>query len=530
MLKRKSWIDTVQLLRAGQLKEIMLEATSLARPGNISQAALAQRAAQAAPAPQAAPDPRLAMPSPGAQAPQSAAQAPPAQQQPAWAKWGAVPGKTELHSAEPSLASRTRPDLAQPAERYSSFHKAYHDPAANNKSLARLVSSSNVNLVYHGELDNGHKYIAKPVSGMWHALQKRGAIGQESLDSYTRDQPNMANRHDATYELMSAMGAHHMVTPGAQSTMHQRHQFGGPDPDPNANEFQRREVASGVAGEPAHVNEFMPGLETVGRSSQGELDKVDSDHRLHGMVAHLLFGNQDGHHENVMIHQSGHPVLIDHDMALDSVNARGNMRKYGTHSVKSVFTPGGVLDYQAKLPKDSNGKMIPVGTNYPPRMKEVLDRVADGYYTNGPGKLNLSPGDARDLQNHARDLLTHGLEGTLDRRIDHYAPQRHAQVNAQVRKDARLAAAAAPGPVAARARAVAQRPAAQAAAAPAAGERPLRQRKKPEPRKRPAAQAKAPSHHGSVQRALDDIRVKPDNSVQKALKGIRFSAPGGEKK
>jgi hypothetical protein len=331
------------------------------------------------------------------------------------------------------LASRARPDLPSAAERHVGFENSYHDPGAINKGLSNHKGSSNV--VFHGELANGEKYVAKPHEGIAHKprfdpdADENGQPGQPlddaSFQALKADAPDNAKRHDATYSIMSAMGAHHMVTPGMQTNMHGRHQFSGQDPDEGDSDSKRLTMASHHAGGLAHVQQFVNDAQTVKGSSKEELDNVDAEHRLHGVVAHLLFGNGDGHGENVMIHKSGHPVLIDHDITLGSAQARGYKEHYGKPVLRSVFAPGGKLDYQAKLPKDETGQVVPVGTNLPPRMKETLQRIADGYYSpTGEGNLGLSDDDHTELKRNAMSLLLYGVEGTLAGRHDYDAEER----------------------------------------------------------------------------------------------------------
>lgn len=335
--------------------------------------------------------------------------------------WEPYPRNQELPSNEPSLASRTRPDLPDPSTRREQFINAYSDPSAVNQSLDRKNSGS-LNVVFHGQIANGQGYIAKPHEGIGHRERfnpnEAERMNDQTFQDLKKEAPDNANRHDATYELMSAMGAQHMVTPGMQANMHLRHQFKGEDPSETDTDEKRLTMASHHAGGPAHVQEFVSDAKPLNQSSPEELNNVDAEHRLHGMVSHLLFGNGDGHSGNVMLHQSGHPVLIDHDITLGSSQGQRYKEYFGKDAIRSVFAPGAQLDYQTKLPKDEQGKAIPVGTNYPPRMKEVLQRVAEGYYDSGPGALNLSSADKAALKKNARELLSHGLEGTLERRHD----------------------------------------------------------------------------------------------------------------
>jgi len=136
------------------------------------------------------------------------------------------------------------------------------------------------------------------------------------------------------------------------------------------------------------------------------LTKVDDEHRLHGMIAHALFGNRDGHRDNVLIHESGHPVLIDHDLSLSSHYSRSYDESKGGKSLKSVFAPGGLLDYRVNRSED-------VGMNYPPRMKKTLEWLASGGHSKGKDAMDLSKDDARELQDNAKSLLANGLEGHL---------------------------------------------------------------------------------------------------------------------
>lgn len=416
----RSWIDTKTLLATGLGKLFSEAATdrTAVLPAQVPspQQPIAPAVdpgqgarSEAPPAPGGSPVPMQA-------AAQVAAQPPP---QPP--KFSAIPRMAEIPHDEPSLASRARPDLPAADVRHKNFVSSYTDPKATNKTLRRHGKGS-LNVVFHGQLANGGGYIAKPHEGIGHR-DRFHPDEQSRLDDATFNQlkgeaPENARRHNATYDLMSAMGAHHMVVPGMQANMHQRHQFKGADPDEFDSDEKRLTMASHHAGGLAHVQEFMPDAKPVSQSSPEELAKVDHEHRLHGMVSHLLFGNGDGNTGNVMIHKSGHPVLIDHDITLGSSQAQAYKQHFGKDAIRSVFAPGGPLDYQAQLPKDSSGQVIPVGTNYPPRMKEVLQRAAEGHYDQGPGALDLSPADRAALKMNARQLLSHGLEGTLERRHD----------------------------------------------------------------------------------------------------------------
>lgn len=409
MAGRKSWADAGDLVKPGSLNKLfsaMLaeddKTAVLPVPGNVSPS----------------PDKTAVLPAAQAQAPVAPAAPGPSPMR----AWPAIPKHGEVEHREPSLASRTRPDLPSAAERHSSFSNSYHDPSAVSKKLDRHKGSTNI--VFHGELGNGDRYVVKPHEGIAHSPRFSPAKDELPLDDKTfqamKDEaPDNARRHDATYSIMAAMGAHHMVAPGMQTNVHGRHQFSGPDPGEGDDEGTRLTMASHHAGGLAHVQQFIGDTRTAKASSKASRDGVDAEHRLHGVVAHLLFGNGDGHGQNVLIHKSGHPVLIDHDITLASSQARGYKEHFGKPVVRSVFAPGGYLDYQAKLPKDETGQVVPVGTNFPPRMKETLQRIADGHYSSsGEGNLGLSDADHSELKKNAMSLLLYGVEGTLASRHD----------------------------------------------------------------------------------------------------------------
>ena len=403
MSARKSWLNPSDLLKPGRLAALMprwiSEDDKTQVLGRVGQGVSADVPV--------APDdgaPRTPVGQPAA----------PAAPRAISPQWQPIHKHGEIEHDEPSLASRTRPDLAPADARHQAFSNAYHEKNALNKTLRHKIGS--LNAVFHGEMQSGQQYLAKPHEGI--GARDLNKLDPHTLQSLKAEAPDFGRRHDATYTLMSHMGAHHMVVPGMTTNMHGRHQFKGPDPDAEDSPGKRLTMAATHAGGLAHVQEFVPGARNVNHATPEQLAAVDPEHRLHGMVSHLLFGAQDGHGSNVMIHPAGHPVMIDHDLTLGTPQAAATKAKYGKDSFMSVFSPGSPLDYQANLPKDEKGQVIPVGTNFPPRMKETLQRAAEGYYGNGPGSLGLSPEDHAELQKNARQLLSYGVEGTLERKHD----------------------------------------------------------------------------------------------------------------
>jgi len=210
------------------------------------------------------------------------------------------------------------------------------------------------------------------------------------------------------YDWLSSIGAHHMSMPAFAANFPSHDKLPGrvPAPDDSDSEDKRKTMARSYAGAKAHVIEWAKGSKRVSHAAPEELAKVDDHHRLLGMVTHLLFSNSDGHAGNVLIDKSGHPVMIDHDVILNSTqNQIWRNLKMGRRMVRSVFAPGEVLAYNA------NGKTW--GNNFPPEVTAVLSEIAQGGWAKRHG---LSRGDEAELQQNANDLLTHGVEKTLDQR------------------------------------------------------------------------------------------------------------------
>jgi len=323
---------------------------------------------------------------------------------------------------EPSLAEKTRQDLSAGHERHGTFHEGYHKDEQGVRSIRHLRGRSS-NRVFHGQMHGGASFISKP---------------HESA-SEDHEPEHWGRRHEATYALASAMGAHHMVLPGFESKFHDDDQIDQaerhiphPDEDDLAHEGEVNKDGRLVvppkrftmprfhAGKKTHVVQHEPNHVTVGDATDEQLAGVDHEHRLHGMIMHLLQSNGDGHEDNVMIHGSGHPILIDHDLSFASEHTRGGRQKHGKTVIRSVFSPGGKLDFTANAPKGDDGKPLPIGTEFPERIMKTLKWLAlDGHSQKGKHNMGLSKEDAKELATNAQELLKHGLEGVLERRHLH---------------------------------------------------------------------------------------------------------------
>lgn len=341
-------------------------------------------------------------------------------------KFPLIPKYGEIPHEEPSLAARTHPELPSPDKRLEELKRHYLNPEAKNKSLRKL-SSDSLNATFLGNIGNaegregGYRYIVKPHEG---AIA--GDIddlidhphGQNTIDAYRREAQISPRRHDAIYQLMSAMGAHHMAVPGIAANMHGLHQFTGtaPNEDDKLSTKLRNPVYH--AGSPSHVQEFIDDSTTLRHATKEQLNSVDLEHRIHGIVGHLLSGSQDAHRKNILIHPKGYPVIIDHDYTFDTVHQHADPEGEDRESFMSEFAPGGKLNYQEKLPKDENGNPVLVGNNFPPRIKELLERITEGHFSKGKNKFDMSQDDLDVMERNAWMLLTHGLEGTIDKKYN----------------------------------------------------------------------------------------------------------------
>jgi hypothetical protein len=287
------------------------------------------------------------------------------------------PGKHEaFHHDTPSLKERTRPDVIPFDERHKDFHDRYHAKGASLKEMEAVHGS--MNGVFRGKMDDDTEYVSKP----------HGA-GHASFEPH-----NWGKRHGAVARILSHMGADHMIAPGMELKGHASEMMPaghGEGYGPSAHEH---------AGQKTFIGEWVPNSVKAGRAEQHEKDAVDGDHRLMGVVTHLLTYNSDGHGGNVMIDKEhGHPVFIDQDLSMHLGVKRG---KQGLGGVRSIFGPEGAYDYQAKLGK--------VGNKFPPRMKKTLEWLAGGGHNHPDMHLGVDDKDSNVLQGMAKALLKHGVE------------------------------------------------------------------------------------------------------------------------
>jgi hypothetical protein len=294
------------------------------------------------------------------------------------------PGKHEaFHHDEPSLKERTRPDVIPFDERHQDFQDRYHSKDASLKEMEYLHGSANA--VFRGKMDDDTHYVMKPHEA-----------GVQQFDP-----KHWAKRHNAVARLLSHMGADHMISPAMDTKGHGGDMMPGDHPSAESHgEFS----AHSHAGKEAFVGEWAPNTIKSRHASEEQKDKVDGDHRLMGMVTHLVTHNSDGHGGNVLIDtEHGHPVLIDQDLTMALGAKRGQA---GLSGLRSVFAPGGEFDYQAKMGK--------VGNKFPPRIKKTLEWLAGGGHHHPEGGLDVHDNDKKVMQKMAKAMLDHGLEKTIN--------------------------------------------------------------------------------------------------------------------
>lgn len=333
--------------------------------------------------------------------------------------------RTIIRTIDPrSLSKKVRPDIKHTLEhRADEIGSHYHDQGKRFTSFRSVNGGANP--IFHAETDSGEGYMVKPVSGA-----KEG-----------HDPGSWGARNIAAHRLFDAMGASHMGVPAFMAHVPAHHEMSDKyhmlQPDENDSEEKVSRMHATHAGGPALVTGVAYG-EPLRYASQEQLNKVDANHRLAGVIHHVLMGHPDGHHGNVLLDAvHGHPIHIDHDMTLASSQQGGYenhvKNRDGMPAIMSVYAPGEDLDYRKGKIKDSltgqEHEMGDVGTNYPPDIQSTLERAASGELSN-----DLSPADARTLEQNAKDLLKHGLEGTLKQR--HMVPTyKRAKEERQVRSD-----------------------------------------------------------------------------------------------
>ena len=127
-------------------------------------------------------------------------------------------------------------------------------------------------------------------------------------------------------------------------------------------------------------------------------EKVSEHDKLAGALIDHLHSNPDRHSNNVLVHNDGRIVLIDHDYC----HKNGGMR--------SVFTmsTSGIAD---RLVYKSEQKSI---ADLPPKMQEHVRNLAGSTDKEVAKKYQLEPVQASMLRRRASYIVEHGLDKSIE--------------------------------------------------------------------------------------------------------------------
>ncbi len=311
------------------------------------------------------------------------------------------------------------------------------DTAARHFNSTKFKSVRNfgggANPIFHGQTDDNQHYVMKPLSG--------------GLKSHEPE--HWVARNQASNRIYDAMGKSHLGTETFQANVPTQDQMTGnkkilpADSDDSPEKQNNMHITH--AGQPALVSKSaVQGLAPqdvthAGRATPEQLAKISGHDRLGSLVNHVLMGNRDASHKNVLINTKGnHPINIDSDVSLahrgwtpesgeaepDSDSNPVYHNPENKPEIMSVYSPGEDLDYRKGNVSDQNGdrEQGEVGTNYPEHIHNSIKLAAAGKLGHG-----LSQDDHAHLMSNANDLLNHGLEGTLRRR--HVVPTYKRQDN-----------------------------------------------------------------------------------------------------
>lgn len=302
----------------------------------------------------------------------------------------------------PTLAERTRPDLPHPKKILDDFYKAYHHRDAKTTKIRHKGIGHKG--AFQGELGSGHGYYAKVI---------------EPNPRTTHIPEEMAKRHNAVYMLLSALGAHHMGTPGMETSFHGEDKMPDlPHPENWEGAQKRAKMARTHFGKKAHVQLEVGDTIPLATASSDDLERVDHEHRVMGAVIHALTTNADGHGSNVLLHrQHGHPIVIDNDGTFRTGRDQAEGSRIEGRIIRSRFLREHWKEQEERrnpsLDYRLTGGGEEIGHNYPPRVKKVLKILAHPDEKMGRATLGLRKEDAEDLQGVAAALLEHGIEGGL---------------------------------------------------------------------------------------------------------------------
>jgi hypothetical protein len=193
-------------------------------------------------------------------------------------------------------------------------------------------------------------------------------------------------RHTAAGRIASAIGCDDMVVPCDMVELKK----GAGD-------------VSKETGERVMVTKWATDSVPCSAASGAALSKVDGDSRLRGALIHYLTDESDGIARNSLVSDDGKITMLDHSKMF----AKFFVGKKNMDHSRSIFYPGGSLDYQKKT-----GPMKSV-KDLPPGLFKMVDDLAKMSVTELADFLGLSSDEAKLVAEKVETLVKHGLDEAI---------------------------------------------------------------------------------------------------------------------
>lgn len=258
-------------------------------------------------------------------------------------------------------------------------YKSKQDGAA----FAKSIDSSPIKNSKFIGVGVNNTYLVEHEDGTKHVFKTKSAMPESSY---------------AARKILEMMGSEHLTPNIHQTVIHGKlDQAKGDTHEGFAMEFADGDTI-GLA-------------RTLGYKAQDHIKKIKSEDIVNAALFDVLSNNPDRNLGNVLVDQKGKMTLIDHDVGFSSKT--GNLR--------SMFIP---QTYYGTFLKDTNyedlfyTKHVPggkIGKNYPPKFKEVLDKIASG---DGDVRkaIGLKSSDKwKELVVRANELKEKGFEAVVDK-------------------------------------------------------------------------------------------------------------------
>lgn len=139
-------------------------------------------------------------------------------------------------------------------------------------------------------------------------------------------------------------------------------------------------------------------------AASGEvLSKVDGESRVKGALIHYLTDESDGIARNSLVSDDGKITMLDHSKMF----AKFFVGKKNMDHSRSIFYPGGSLDYKSKI-----GPMKSV-KDLPPGLFKMVDDLAKMSVSDLASFLGLKPEEAKLISEKIETLVKHGLDEAI---------------------------------------------------------------------------------------------------------------------